>query len=222
MGILNNCQDPTYINHTHVVLIPKVKKPNSPKDLQPISLSNVVARIITKTITNKVKNFLPNIVSENQSAFVPGRLITDNAMFAFEVFHTMKNRKSGKNGIMAMKLDMSKVYNRVEWKFLERVMDRLGFCREWVNLVMRCVKTVSYSILVNGNATDSFVPERGLQQGDPLSPFLFLFCAEGFSSLLKRAKIQGGIQGAVVARNAPAVSHLFFADDTMLFTRANM
>lgn len=121
---------------------------------------------------------------------------------------------------MAMKLDMSKAYDRVDWDFLERVLIKLGLCRDWINMVMGCVQTVSYVVLVNGVPTNSFYPERGLRQGDPLSPFLFSFCAEAFLALLKQAEEQGRIHGVKVARNAPAVSHLFFADDTILFTRA--
>lgn len=119
-----------------------------------------------------------------------------------------------------MKLDMSKAYDRVEWAFLERVMHKLGFCREWIVMVMKCVTTVSYAILVNGTPINNFSPQRGLRQGDPLFPFLFLFCTEAFSALLKRAEEQGRIHGAKVTKSAPSVSHLFFADDTFLFTRA--
>lgn len=99
-------------------------------------------------------------------------------------------------------------------------MGLLGFCSSWTTLVMKCVRTVSYAILVNGNPTNSFMPERGLRQDDLLSPFLFLFCAEAFSALLREAEMQGQIHGVQVATNAPTVSHLFFADDTILFTRA--
>lgn len=200
----------------------KVKHPVTPKEYRPISLCNVVFRIITKTIANRVKTILPNIISDSQSAFIPGRSINDNAMTAFEIFHSMKTKKTGKKGHMAMKLDMSKAYDRVEWGFLEAVMRQLGFNNKWIDLVMNCVKTVSYSVLINGCPSPVFTPERGLRQGDPLSPYLFLLCAETFSALLRRAEVENKIHGMQVARNAPIVSHLFFADDTILFCRANM
>lgn len=219
LDILNNAKDPTSLNHTHIVLIPKVKNPVSPKEFRPISLCNVVFRIITKTIANRVKSILSNVISDTQSAFIPGRIITDNAMTAFEVFHSMKNKKKGKRGLMAMKLDMSKAYDRVEWNFIESVMTKLGFCDDWVKLIMRCVRTVSYSVLINGVPSTPFSPKRGLRQGDPLSPYLFFICAEAFTALLKKAENEGCIHGIKVSRTAPTVSHIFFADDTILFTR---
>lgn len=159
LGILNHGHSPKHINHTNVVLIPKIKKLKTPKDLQPISLSNVSVRILTKVIANRLKKILPYIISESQSVFILSRLITNNAMTPFKVFHTMKNKKKWKKGVMAMKLDMTKAYDTVECVFLENVMRKLGFCEKWINLVMGCVKTVSYCVLVNRIPTDMFFPE---------------------------------------------------------------
>jgi hypothetical protein len=114
----------------------------------------------------------------------------------------------------AVKLDMSKAYDRVEWHFLEAMMLKLGFHRRFVAIVMRCVTTVKYRIKVNGDLTDEIIPSRGLRQGDPLSPYLFLLCAEAFSSLLKKAEEDNLIQGVRICPNAPSVSHLLFADDS--------
>lgn len=100
-------------------------------------------------------------------------------------------------------------------------MTKLGFNSVWVDLVMRCVRRVSYSVLVNGTPSAQFNPERGLRQGDPLSPYLFLMCAEVFTTLLRKSELEGKIHGVAVARQVPRVSHLFFADDTILFIQTN-
>ena len=208
------------INHTHITLIPKFKNPEDVKEFRSISLCNVIYKLISKVLTNRLKSLLPHIVSESQSAFVPGRLITDNILVAFETLHHMHHQRTGKTGTMALKLDMSKAYDRVEWQYLKSVMDRMGFHPKWVSLMMECITTVSYSILVNGEPHGFIKPSRGLRQGDPLSPYLFLFCAEGFHSLIQREKLAGKLQGVSISRGGPKITHLFFTDDSLLFCKA--
>ena len=115
------------INQTFIALIPKIQNPISPKDFRPISLCNVIFKIITKTLANRIKPCLPSLIHETQSAFVPGRQILDNGLLALENFHFMKNKKSGSKGFYALKLDMSKAYDRVESLFLEKIMEKMCF-----------------------------------------------------------------------------------------------
>lgn len=118
LEILNNERFSEDINRTFIVLIPKCKNPSTPKDFRPISLFNVVTKIVIKTIANRLKHTLPSVVDVEQSAFIQGRLITDNALIAMEYFHWIKKRK-GKKGTMALKLDMSNAYDKIEWNFVE-------------------------------------------------------------------------------------------------------
>lgn len=190
-------------------------------DLRPISLCNVLVKIITKVLANRMKHILDGVVSESQSAFVPGRLITDNVMVAYEVTHYLKRKRRGREGDMAIKIDMSKAYDRIEWDFLREVLCKLGFHDWWVHLILQCVSSVSYRVIHGAREMGPIIPSRGLRQGDPLSSYLFILCAEGLSALLKKYERQKLIQGVTICRQAPSISHMFFADDSYLFCKAN-
>ncbi|KAM1398237.1 hypothetical protein ACFX2I_015708 [Malus domestica] len=183
------------VNHTNIVLIPKVTNPRNMGHFRPISLCNVVYKIISKVLTNRLKRVLPKVISPNQSAFVAGRQISDNILVVHELLHFMQHGKEDGVDYMAMKLDMAKAYDRVEWAFLNAMLLQLGFDDMFCQWVMACVKTVSYNVVVNGETTGYIKPRRGIRQGDPLSPFLFLICAEGFTSLLHNAEEMGRLRG---------------------------
>ena len=208
------------INTTFIALIPKILEPKKVSDFRPINLCNVIYKLIAKVLVNRLKKILPFVVSDTQSAFLSGRLITDNILVAFETLHYLKQKTQGKLGFMALKLDMSKAYDIVEWSFLEKAMLHLGFSERFVKIIMSYVTSVSYSVLLNGELTDNIKPSRGLRQGDPFSPYLFLICAIGLQGLLHKAKSEGHLRGVSICRNGPRVSHLFFADDSVLFCRA--
>ena len=146
------------MNFTHIVFIPKKNDLQYITEFRPISLSNVVSRIISKVLANRIKSILPNVISDVQSASILDRLITDNTTVAFEMLHRMRNRRKGKTSHMAVKLDISKAYDRVEWKFLRRIMLKMGLPKQWVNLTMEIVKTSTYSILINGEPKGFITP----------------------------------------------------------------
>jgi hypothetical protein len=134
----------------------------------------------------------------------------------------MHTRMWSKVGFTGIKLDMSKAYDRVEWAFLEAIMRRMGFSARWIDLIMGCIRTVSYAVLVNGQPVGSIKPTHGIRQGDPLSPYLFLLCAERLSSLLSLAEEKGMITSVPISKARPRLSHLFFADDGLLFCKSNL
>ena len=162
----------------------------------------------------------PQIISENQSAFISERLITDNLLVAFELMHYLDHKKQGKESFMTVKLDMSKAYDRVEWVFVEKVMRQLGFHGKWTEWVLKCITIVTYSVLINGEAHGTICSSRGLRQGDPLSPYLFLLCTEAFSALIVEANNSQSLTGVSICRGCLRVTYLFFADDSLLFCRA--
>ena len=146
------------INFTHIVLIPKKNDPQYITEFRPISLSNVVSRIISKVLANWIKSILPTVIFDVQSAFIPDKLIIDDTTVTFEMLHRMRNRRKGKTSHMAVKLDISKAYDRVEWKFLRRIMLKMGLPKQWVNLTMEIVKIATYSIVINGEPKGFITP----------------------------------------------------------------
>ena len=220
LNALNPDVVPESLNSTFIALIPIIKHPKRVADFRPISLCNVVYKLISKVLVNCLKKFIASAIPETQSEFLSSRLISDNVPVAFVTLHYLKRKTNGKMGQMALKLDMSKAYDRVEWEFLERAMRHLGLRERMVSLIMSCISTMSYSVLLTGQPVGNIKPSRCLRQGDPLSPYLFLMCGMGLQSLLNKAEVEGHIRGVAICRNGPKVSHLFFADDSVLFCSA--
>ena len=187
-SVLNYGHLPQKMNYTHIVLLLKKNDPQYKIEFRLISLGNVVSRLFSKVLANRLKLILPRVISDAQSAFVSERLITNNTTIAFEVLHRMQNRRRGKDGQMAVKLDISKAYDRLEWEFLGKMMIKLGFNERWVALAMETVIIASYSILLNGEPKGFIKPTRGIKQDDPLSLYLFLMYAEGLSAMLIKAE----------------------------------
>lgn len=134
--------------------------------------------------------------------------------------HRLRNRRQGKVGHMAIKLDINKAYDRVEWEFLRKIMLKMGFLDRWVNLAMQGVSLASYSVLINREPWGFIHPTRGIKQGDLLSPYLFLFCMEGPLGMLRKSIEAQHTQGIMSYRNRVTISHLLFANDSLLFCPA--
>ena len=140
---------------------------------------------------------------------------------AFETMHHINQKKGGAKGEMMLKFDMSKAYDGVEWGCLDKIMEKLGFNSRWRSLMSQCISTVTYSIRINGKQCGQIAPTCNLCQGDPLSPYLFLLYAEGLSAMIKKAMEMGKMEGISICRGGPRISHLFFADNSIVFYKAS-
>lgn len=150
------------MNHSFITLIPKLSNPQTPTDFLPISLSNTIYKLISKILANKLKPILNRLISPNQSAFLPGRQITDNIIVSHELIHSMKTSKK-KKGFLALKIDLSKAFDRVEWPFIKKALSSFGFNEGRINLISQCISTTSFSILLNGSPGPTFSTSRGLR-----------------------------------------------------------
>lgn len=209
-------------NHTQLCLLPKVQNAKEMKDLKPISLCSVVYKIVSKILSNRLKIIIPRIVSPTRGAFVAGRLISDNLLIAHEKIHGLQTNPNCRGEYIAIKTDMSKAYDRVEWEFLETLFRNLGFNSQWIVWVMSCIRSVSYTVLMNGESFGHITLERGIRHGDPLSPFLFILCTEALVHVMNIAEQNGAITRMKLTRNCPSIHHLLFADDSLFLCRAKL
>lgn len=191
------------MNDTNICLIPKTITSKKMCEYRPISLCNVAYKVVSKLMAKRLKKVLPNVVSETQADFVEGRLISDNILVAHKLLHALSSDNKCASEFIAINTDISKAYDRVEWSFLEKAMEAMGFSEEWRRLIMCCVSSVRYKVLINGSLFGQITPTRGLRQGDPLSPYLFVMCTEVLVQMLKRAEQMKKISGLRVARRAP-------------------
>ncbi|XP_010484806.1 PREDICTED: uncharacterized protein LOC104763089 [Camelina sativa] len=210
---------PRELNDALVVLIAKVVKPENMAQFRPISLCNVLFKIITKMMVLRLKTVMPKLIGPAQASFIPVRLSTDNIVIVQEAVHSMR-RKNGRKGWMLLKLDLEKAYDRVRWDFLEDTLKVAGLSTEWRNWILQCVVGPSMTVLWNGEKTIPFTPSRGLRQGDPLSPYLFVMCLERLCHLIEISVNSKEWKPISLSRGGPKLSHICFADDLILFAEA--
>ncbi|KAI5352205.1 hypothetical protein L3X38_005096 [Prunus dulcis] len=213
------CRIPEGLNATLVTLIPKIDNPMSMIHFRPISLCCTLYKVISKVIVARLRPLLAKLVSPHQVSFIPGRHLSDNILIAQELMFKFRNTKR-KKGFIAWKIDLSKAYDRLNWGFIMTVLKEVGFPENLIQLIIHCVSSVTYQVCVNGELTETFTPKNGIRQGDPLSPYLFVLCMEKFSHLIVEAVKNFNWKPVKSSQGGPFVSHLFFADDLILFAEA--
>lgn len=204
-------------NATAITLVPKTSSPSTVRDYRPIACCNVVYKCVTKVLSNRLQPILPSIISSNQSAFVKGCGITDNVLLMQEL---VKNyHKSGGSPRCAVKMDLMKAYDSVDWTFLLDIMQSMQFPDQYIQWVKNCITTPMFSVMINGQHEGFFTGQRGLRQGDPLSPYLFLLVMEAFTALLQY-KVQHQAFRYNPKCHSLQLTHLIFADDLFVLCGA--
>ena len=211
---------PDQLNDTLVTLIPKCKNPESLNNYRLISLCNSVYKIVSKILVERIRPYLNKLVSPFQTTFVPGRKGLDNILVAQELFYAL-DKKKGKEGYMAIKVDLEKAYDRMEWCFLHKVLQAYHFPQNFIRVIMSCVTSTTVSILFNGGKLEAFNPSQVLRQRDPLSPYLFILCMEYLGHLIEKKCMEGVWKPLKASRDNIGISHLFFADDLILFAKVD-
>jgi hypothetical protein len=216
------CQFERSLNATFVSLIPKKHGADELKDFRPISLVGGMYKIIAKLLANRLTVVLEKIISPPQSVFVKCRQILDSVLITNECLDS--RLKASLPGVLC-KLDLEKAYDHVNWDFLIYLLRRCGFSEKWRKWSYFCVSSICFFILVNGSPCGFFLSSRGIHQGDPLSPMLFVIVMEAFSRLIDKATSTGMLSGFSVGSldSAPLeVSHLLFANNTLIFCEADL
>ena len=206
---------PKGINSTILALIPKKEDSRTMKDFRPISCCNVIYKVISKILANRLKIILPKFISPNQSAFVKDRLLMENVLLASELVKSY--HKDSVSARCALKIDISKAFDTVQWPFLLSALTALGFPSGYIVWIEKCISLASFSVQINGKLAGYFNSKRGLRQGCALSPYLFVICMEVLSKMLDRAAVQRKFGYHPYCQDLQ-LTHLSFADDLLIFS----
>lgn len=212
---------PEYLNETFISLIPKSPNSKSLCNYKPISLCNTTFKIVSKIVVGRLGPYLDKLISPNQAAFVPGRRGLDNVVIAQELLHSL-NTKKGKVGFMAIKVDLAKAYDCLEWSLVHHVLNAFHLPQMLIDLIMSSISSTSISILFNGGKLNSFKPTRGIRQGDPLSSYIFFLCMEYLGYLINKECTDKKWVPMKASKDNVGIPHLFFADDLMLFPKQTL
>ena len=213
-GVINQSTNATFI-----AMVPKKSQTFKISDYRPISLVTSLYKIIAKVLSGRLRKVLHEIIFGSQGAFVERRQILNVVLKANEVVD--EKRRSGEEGVV-FKIDFEKAYDHVDWGFLDHVLERKGFIPKWRSWMRVCLSSISFAILVNGNAKGWVKVTKGLRQRDTLSPFLFTLVADVLNRMMIKVKETGLTKGFIVGRDKTRVSLLQFVDDTNFFSKTSL
>nr|KAJ0194091.1 hypothetical protein LSAT_V11C800426490 [Lactuca sativa] len=199
-------------NSSFITLVPKSKDPNTFDDYRPISLIGSTYKIISKVLVERLKKVIPLVISPTQSAFIKDRYILDGPLIVNEVISWLRKSKSK---AFLFKVDFEKAFDCLNWDYLDSVMEQMNFGGKWRSWIRGCLSSARASVIVNGSTTKEFSFERGIRQGDPLSPFLFIMAAEGLNVAMEEAMEHRIFKGITLPKSGPVLSHLQYADDVI-------
>ncbi|GKB06175.1 RNA-directed DNA polymerase, eukaryota, reverse transcriptase zinc-binding domain protein [Tanacetum coccineum] len=210
-------QFPKGSNSSFIALIPKTRDANMVKDFRPISLIGSMYKIIAKILANRLVLVLGDLVNEVQSAFIADRQILDGPFILNEIVQWCQSKKKQS---LVFKVDFEKAFDSVRWDYLDDILRRFGFGEKWCSWIQSCLRSSRGSVIVNGSPTEEFQFHKGLKQGDPLSPFLFILVMETLHISFQRIVDAGMFKGIMLSPSLQ-LSHLFYADDVIFMGQWN-
>jgi hypothetical protein len=214
-----SCALPTNLNNTFHALVPKKSGPTIPQDFRPISLCNVIYKIIAKYLADRLKNHLPHIIHPTQAAFVQGRRISTNIIITQEIIHSF-HLKSWNQKTFLLKLDLAKAFDRISWSFIFQTLRKHHFNEHFISLLHACISSTSMQVLINVKPSHYIYPTRGIRQGCPLSPYLFVIAINELSNMLQSSIQNSNTAGVTLGPGGPNIHSLLFADDLIICGQA--
>ena len=206
----------TKVNHTLICLIPKKEIPDSVDDYRPVALCNVMYRIFSKLLANRLKPLLPKLTDFNHTAFISGRRITDSILLAYELCHNLHSIQG--RGRMCIKIDLSKAFDSLNMDFICNALQCLGFECKWVSWMHECMNH-TFSILINGVRSPTCASSNRVRHGDPISPYLFALAMQVLTAMFQQAESRKELDP--ISCGTSSVSYICFADDLMIFLCAD-
>ncbi|KAJ1704376.1 hypothetical protein LUZ63_004155 [Rhynchospora breviuscula] len=204
----------------HVTLIPKSPEPLTPAEFRPISVGNIMYRLVMKLIANRLKPHIKNIIAQEQNAFIKGRSITDNLIMVKEILHSF-SQSNFKQHAFLLKADVNKAFDKLNWSFLSMAMRHLNIPSKIMHIMVSSYSRARITININGKGDGFLTPTQGLRQGCPMSPYIFIISMEILSRMLHMALQVGSIKGVKVAHTRPQITHAIYADDLVLMGDTN-